>query len=189
MFKKFFLRLERESGRGYILPALAFTAFLESIIFPLPVDIFTIGLSTFQPKKWFSFATVGTLFSVLGALGAYYLGFYFFEEFGMKMINFYGYQEEFLTVKSMFDTHVFWVMFVSAFTPIPYKVFTLTGGMLKVALGPFIIASIIGRGLRFYLESYLAARYGRALAERIVRKINLYSVIFVILTILYIIFF
>ncbi len=189
MLKKFFIRLEREADKDYVLIALAFSAFLESIIFPVPVDFFTFGLSTVRPKKWILFATIGTVFSILGALGAYYLGYYFFDEFGMKVIHFFGYYEQFLKVQGMFNRHVFWVMFISAFTPIPYKIFTLTGGMLRVALPPFIWASILGRALRFYLEGYLASRFGRQIAEHIFHKINLYSIIVVILVVLYYIFF
>ncbi len=185
MLKKFFTRLKNESEKPYVLPIFAVSAFLESIIFPVPVDFFTFGLSTVQPKKWRLYAGIGTLFSLLGALGAYYLGYYFFEDFGMKLIDFYGYQEEFLKVQAMFHQHVFWVMFISAFTPIPYKVFTLTGGMLKVALGPFLLASLLGRALRFYLEAYFAARYGQKMAEHIFEKINIYSIVAVVLVLIY----
>lgn len=186
--KKLLQRIEHEADKKYVPRLLAIISFTESIIFPIPVDVFTFTLSAAQPKKWSMFARVATIWSVLGAIAGYALGYYLFDSFGMRMIEFYSYQDEFIRVKELFDNNVFLVMFMSAFTPIPYKVFTVVGGALKVALFPFVVASILGRGLRFYLESYLASKYGKKITGHIMKKVNLYSVIFALLVLAYIIF-
>lgn len=182
-------KLERETDKKYVIYVLGAVAFFESVIFPIPVDVFTFSLAAVQPKKWIRFGTVATVWSVLGALFGYFLGVYLFDSFGQQMIEFYGYQEQFEQVTQLFNKNVFWVMFTSAFTPIPYKVFTLAGGALHVALLPFIIASILGRGLRFFAEVYLAQRFGKKITAHIVKKFNLYSILVVILIVLYIILF
>ncbi len=187
--KKILAKLEQETDKKYVMYVLGIVAFFESVIFPIPVDVFTFSLAAVQPKKWIRFGTVATVWSVIGALFGYFLGAYLFDSFGQQLIEFYGYQDQFEQVTLLFNKSVFWVMFTSAFTPIPYKVFTLAGGALHVALAPFIIASILGRGLRFFAETYLAHRFGKKITAHIVKKFNIYSVLLVILAIVYIILF
>ncbi len=151
----------RITDKPYVIPLLGFIAFLESIIFPIPIDIFTFTLASAHPKRWFRYAFVATFWSVAGAIVAYYLGAYLFDEFGASMIAFYNYEEEFSQVIKLFNQNTFVVIFTAAFTPIPYKVFTIAGGALQVDLFSFITASVLGRGLRFFAESWLPYRYGK----------------------------
>ncbi len=183
--EKFLQKLEKKTDKKYILYVLGGVAFLESIIFPIPVDIFTFGLASVHRKKWFRFGLVATIFSVLGALGGYALGYYLFESFGQRLIDFYHYQKEFNSVVSLFHHNTFIVMFTSAFTPIPFKVFTIAGGVARVSLLPFFVSSFLGRGLRFFAEVYLAHKYGKQITLHIVKKFNFYSVLLVILVVLY----
>ncbi len=187
MKQKLFRWFEAESEKKSAIYFLAVLAFFESIIFPIPIDIFTFTLTVANPKKWLKFATVATFWSVLGAVFGYLLGAYLFDSFGKQMIDFYGYQDQFIIVTELFNNNIFWVMFVAAFTPIPYKVFTIAGGALRVLLFPFILASILGRGLRFFAETYLAYKFGRKVAQHIMRKVNMYSLIFVIIVITFLI--
>lgn len=180
--------IARETGKKYVIYALGVIAFFESFIFPIPVDTFIFGLTLAQRKKWLSYATVATTFSVLGAVFGYFLGAYLFDEFGQKFIELYGYQEQFKQVTLLFEKNTFLVMFMSAFTPIPYKVFTVAGGALGVPLLPFIIASILGRGLRFYAEAYLAQKFGKKVTEHIFKKINFYSFVFALAILAFIIY-
>lgn len=173
------------TDKKWIMYFLAFNAFFESIIFPIPIDIFTFTLSAAHPKRWWKYGTVATVFSVLGAVFGYFLGAYLFGTFGEQMIAFYGYEEEFARVTELFNKNVFWVMFASAFTPIPYKVFTIAGGALQVALLPFIVASILGRGLRFYLECYIPYRFGERAGKHVLKNLNKYSLVAALLAILY----
>lgn len=177
---------EKESDKKYVMHILAAIAFFESIIFPIPVDIFTFSLAAMQPKKWVKIGAIATVWSVLGAIVGYFLGVYLFQSFGQQMIDFYGYQEQFVQVTELFKRNTFLVMFTSAFTPVPYKVFTVTGGALHVGLLPFISASLLGRGMRFFLETYLAHKFGKKITKHIMQKINIYSIIFVVLVVLFI---
>jgi membrane protein YqaA with SNARE-associated domain len=188
MKQKLIAWFKKETDKPYVIYLLGFIAFFESIIFPVPVDIFTLTLASAHPHKWFSYGTVATITSVLGAVGGYFLGFYLFESFGLSMIEFYGYQDEFARVTELFNNNVFLVMFTAAFTPIPYKVFTLAGGALGVALTPFIIASILGRGLRFFAETWIPYKYGAQVAQKLEKNLALISWSFAILAIAYLIF-
>lgn len=177
MHEKFVHWFKKETDKKYVIYLLGVIAFFESVIFPIPVDIFTFTLAAAHPHKWKQYGTVATITSVLGALFGYALGFYLFDRFGMRMIEFYGYETEFARVTELFNQNVFWVMFTSAFTPIPYKVFTVAGGALQVALAPFIIASILGRGLRFFAETYIPYRFGEKAGKHILKNFNKYTLI------------
>lgn len=175
MYLTFVQWFKRVTDKPYVIYLLAIIAFLESIVFPIPVDVFTFTLASAHPKRWFSFGLVATIFSVLGAIGAYFLGFFLFDSFGMKLIEFYGYEESFERVLQLFNQNTFIVMFTSAFTPIPYKVFTLAGGALQVDLLPFITASILGRGLRFFAETWIPYRYGKHVAAVVQKNLKIIS--------------
>lgn len=185
MNKRLIIWFKKETDKKYVIYLLGAISFFESVIFPIPVDIFTFTLASAHPKKWVQYGTVATVFSVLGALFGYVLGAYLFQTFGQQMIAFYGYEEEFATVVRLFDQNVFWVMFTSAFTPIPYKIFTVAGGALNVALAPFIIASILGRGLRFFAETYIPYRFGETAGQHMLKNFNRYLIGMVILIISY----
>ena len=176
---------QKETGKPYIVPLLGCIAFFESIIFPIPVDIFTFTLSAAHPKKWFTYAWVATTFSVLGAVAGYYLGFYLFDTFGNALIELYGYEEEFQKVVMLFEDNTFLVTFTAAFTPIPYKVFTLAGGALEVDLLAFVVSSILGRGLRFFTEAWLPYKYGKQFAKVVQKHLNTLSWVVLGLAIIY----
>jgi len=183
--KNWVVKSAQKKTAMYILAAVAF---FESIIFPVPVDVFTFTMALAQPEKWWRFALNATIFSVLGAIVGYVLGAELFDVFGQRMIDAYGYQDEFDQVVSLFQGNVFWVVFVSAFTPIPYKVFTVTGGALGIAFIPFILASIIGRGLRFAIGAYIPARFGKKVGNHILKNFNTYSLLVGVLVILYVVY-
>lgn len=175
----------RITDKPYVVPLLGVISFLESIIFPVPIDIFTFTLASAHPKRWFTYAFVATVWSVLGAITAYFLGMYLFDEFGQALIELYGYEEEFVRVTELFERNTFVVIFTAAFTPIPYKVFTLAGGALEVNLFSFISASVIGRGLRFFAESWLPFKYGKKASKLMARHMKLISWALVVLVLVY----
>ena len=174
------------TDKKWIMWFLGINAFFESVILPIPIDIFTFTLASAHPKRWVRYGTVATVWSVLGAVFGYALGYYLFDRFGMQMIEFYGYEHEFAQVTALFNSNVFWVMFTAAFTPIPYKVFTVTGGALHVALFPFIIASILGRGLRFFIETYIPYRFGETAGRHVMKNVNRYTIAFLFVVVAYI---
>ena len=187
--EKLLQRIEKEADKKYIIPLLALIAFTESIILPIPVDIFTFSLAAVQRKKWKIFGFVASIFSVLGALVGYIIGFYFFRSFGEKLIHFYHYEESFRHIVELFQQNTFSIMFSSAFTPIPFKVFTLAAGFVKASFPPFILASLVGRSSRFFLEVYLAQKYGKQITAHFVRRFNFYTLILAVLILVYIFFF
>lgn len=149
--------------------ALFILAFIESIFFPVPPDVLLIALSLGKPKRAFYFAALCSIGSVAGALIGYALGHYAwiasdgsFTGFAQFFFhNIPGFTEAlYYQIKEMFDKWDFWVIFTAGFTPIPYKVFTITAGVFQMNLFMFIIASIISRSARFFLVSWLIWKYG-----------------------------
>ena len=133
--------------------ALFGISFAESSFFPIPPDVLLAPLCLGHRGRAFSFAAITTLASVLGGLAGYAIGLGAWEAaHGFLYAYVPGFTpEEFRTVKSWYDAYGTWVLFAAAFTPIPFKVFTIAGGVLGQALLPFVIASTVGRGLRFFL--------------------------------------
>jgi len=161
---------------------LSTVSFVEAIFFPIPPDVVLIAIiSMRRVKRWFFYSSVTLVASILGAIVGYVLGFYFFDMFGESIISFYNLQETFDKISIVFKNQTFFAIVVAALTPIPFKVFTLAGGLFKVNFFTFLIASIVGRAARFYLVGYLTSLYGDRLVKVFFRYFNLISVILVIL--------
>ncbi len=174
--------ITKEENEHSVFTILAFVAFIESIIFPLPVDIFTLGLSSLRPKRWFLYALIATLFSVFGALVAYLIGLHF-SPLAYRIADIFHYRSVMEQFMQAFQSSSFFSIFTSAFTPIPYKVFTLSAGVASLPLFPFVSASILGRGLRFFIESFFGMKFGEELAKRHMKKVNIISFTVVVLII------
>jgi membrane protein YqaA with SNARE-associated domain len=144
---------------------LAAISFAESVFFPIPCDVLLIALLAARAGRWVWYAFITTLSSIAGAVFGYLLGLYVFEPVARPIIELYHLAEEFAHVGLLFEGSTFWVMLAAAVTPIPFKVFVLTGGFFAVPFLPFVVASIIGRGARFFLVAWLAHRYGPTGAE------------------------
>lgn len=164
---------------------LAILSFAESSFFPIPPDFLLITiLMTPERKRWLYYATITTIYSVLGGIFGYFIGFFFFKFFGKPLITFYHLENNFDLVSTFFQKNNFLAIFTASFTPIPYKVFTIAGGLFKINLLTFITASILGRGLRFFIVSYLMKIYGQKISALIYKYFNLFSLILIILLIL-----
>jgi membrane protein YqaA with SNARE-associated domain len=172
--------------------ALFILAFTESSFFPIPLDALLIALALGVKKKSFYFATICTIASVLGALLGYAIGYFVWwdglNEFSEVALFFFnnvpGFTEElFFRVKELYDEWNFWIIFTAGFTPIPYKVFTVTGGAFNVNLLLFIIASVVGRAGRFFLVSYLIWKYGEHIKGFIDKYFNWLAIGFTVLLI------
>lgn len=131
----------------------------ESTFFPVPPDVMLAPMVLGQPNKAWRFAFITTISSVIGGMLGYVLGFFAFESFLAPLIEQWGYGEKLALAQAWFSEYGVWVVFVAGFSPIPYKVFTITAGALAMAFFPFLIASAIGRGMRFYLVATLM-KYG-----------------------------
>lgn len=172
--------------------ALFILAFAESSFFPIPPDALLIALALGVRKKSFYFAGLCTLASVLGALLGYGIGHFVWyssvNEFS-DVANFFfanipGFtQEIFFKVKDLYDEWNFWIIFTAGFTPIPYKVFTITGGAFDVNLILFVIASVVGRAGRFFLVAFLIWKYGEQIKGFIDKYFNWLAIGFTVLLI------
>jgi len=144
-------------------------SFAESSFFPIPPDVILAPMVVARRSHAWWFALITTVASVAGGVAGYFVGVFFFEIIGQPLIEFYHAEEKFAAVKAMFDKYGFWIVFIAGFTPIPYKLFTITAGVTSLAFAPFVIASLIGRGARFFLVAGLI-RFGGAPFEAWLRK-------------------
>ncbi len=156
-------------------------SFAEASFFPIPPDVILVAiLLAGERAKWFFYASLTTLFSVLGGVFGYIIGAVFFGVFGESIIAFYGLEQELIYVSDQFAQHAFLAIFLAAFTPLPYKVFTITAGLFGVPLGVFVLASFLGRGLRFFTIAYLMKRYGEKISGMLYTYFNIISLIVLI---------
>ena len=143
---------------------LAIVSFIESSFFPIPPDVMLIPMVISKKKYFIKFFIITTIFSVLGGIFGYLIGV-FFLDLGMNIMNFYGYENKVNILKdnlNQSDGFYAWlgVLFLAGFTPLPYKIFTITSGLIGFNILVFIIISFISRGLRFFIVSYLSYKFG-----------------------------
>jgi len=167
----------------YSVPALFILAFTESSFFPIPPDVLLIALALAKPQLSLWYASVCTVGSVVGALFGYLIGFAFWQAVGEYFFLYVpGFTRELFTqICTSYEQHSVVIIFTAAFTPIPYKVFTVTAGVSKISLLPFIIASIIGRGARFFLVGFLFKHFGPTVKIYIDKYLNLLTILVVII--------
>ncbi|MFT5636551.1 MAG: membrane protein YqaA with SNARE-associated domain [Cognaticolwellia sp.] len=144
---------------------LAFLTFAESVFFPIPPDVLLAPMVMAQRDKAWRFATITTIASVLGGIVGYGLGYLMFEPWIQPLITEFGYQARFDKSMLWFSEWGVWVVFIAGFSPIPYKLFTVSAGFLSMAFIPFLLASAIGRGMRFFLVAGII-RWGGAPMEK-----------------------
>ena len=164
MIKKLYDKCVIWAGHKYAKPILALEAFIESSFFPIPPDVMIIPMVISKQKEFIRIALIATIFSVLGALFGYYIG-YSLNETAIKIFEFYGYEysdkfkENFTTGGGFFA----WlgILVTAGFTPLPFKLLTISSGIIHFNLISFIFICIVTRGLRFFLVSYLTYKFGQ----------------------------
>ena len=144
-------------------------SFSESVFFPIPPDVMLAPMSLSQPDKAWKFAFITTLASIVGGIAGYSLGYFAFEAWLAPFIESWGYTQKLETTIHWFQQYGIWVVFLAGFSPIPYKLFTVSAGFLQMAFIPFLIASTVGRGARFFLVAGLM-RWGGATMEQKLRQ-------------------
>ena len=137
---------------------------MESSFFPIPPDVMIIPMVIAKKNDYFKIFIISTLFSTLGGVLGYFIGSYFLD-FGMSVVNFYGYEEKVVNLKNSLTNGTgfyIWLatLFLAGFTPLPFKVFTITSGMIGFNLFIFLIICLFSRGLRFFIVSYLLFKLG-----------------------------
>ena len=165
----------------YGFTALVVLALMESSFFPVPPDVLLIALAVAQPRRAFRFALGCSVGSVVGGLLGYYIGYALMETVGRSIIEFYSAGEQYAQLQALLRRWDFWVVFTAGFTPIPYKVFTISAGAFHLNILTFTLASIIGRSARFFLVGWLIFRYGPRIKPFIEKHLNVLSVAFVVL--------
>ena len=168
---------------------LAIISFIESFIFPIPPDVIIIPMTIAKKSDWFKIALVATTFSVLGACLGYFIGYVFFNEIGIKIFELYGVDNvSFLKDKVSSEGGLLaWItlLAVAGFSPVPFKLLTITSGFVHFNLFLFITVSLITRGLRFFLIAFLIGNFGNTMKKLIEKKLLKISIIFSILIILF----
>ncbi len=170
--------------------ALFVLAFAESSFFPIPPDVLLIALCLGIPKRSFRFAAVCTVGSVLGALAGYSIGYFLWQNAAGDFTGlarwFFAHVfsvESFEAMRGVFEQWDFWIIFSAGFTPIPFKLFTITAGVFDISLGGFVAASIVSRGLRFFVVGWLIWRFGPPIKAFIDKYFNWIAVAFTVLLI------
>jgi len=161
--------------------ALFLLAFCESSFFPIPPDILLIALAVSIPKKSLRYALICSAGSVLGGCFGYLIGRQFMSGIGEQIINFYGLTEKFEYIQTLYTSYDAWAIGIAGFTPIPYKVFTISAGAFNINFSVFIIVSIISRSARFFLVGGLIYIFGSSIRTFIDKYFNILASAFVIL--------
>lgn len=169
------------AGTPYAIPALFLLAFAESSFFPVPPDVLLITLAISIPKKSFKYAAICTIGSVIGGIVGYGIGLYGYEAIGQPIVSFYHGQEIMNMIKLKYDQHGFIGILIAAVTPIPFKVFTIASGVFQFNFPLFVLASILGRSMRFFIVAGLIWKFGPPIRDFIDRYFNLLSYAFIAL--------
>jgi len=180
MIKKLYDKCVIWAGYKYAKPILAIEAFIESSFFPIPPDVMIVPMVISKKNEFIKIASIATTFSVLGALFGYYIGFSL-NEIAIKIFEFYGYEysdsfkENFTTGEGFFA----WlgILVTAGFTPLPFKLLTISSGIIHFNLISFILICIITRGLRFFLVAYLTYKFGEKIGPMLDKHGTKWSVI------------
>ena len=160
LYKKCLDLASHKSSKYY----LAVVSFIESSFFPIPPDVMVIPMVISKKSDFVKIFLITTIFSVLGGILGYLIGIFFFD-IGMQIMSFYGYEDKVTNLKNdLINNEGFYawlgVLFLAGFTPLPYKVFTISSGLIGFNILIFILISLISRGLRFFIVSYLSYKFG-----------------------------
>ena len=167
---------------------LALLTFAESVFFPIPPDVLLAPMVLSKPQQAWRLATITTVSSVIGGVVGYLLGYLMFEPLIQPLLVEFNYVEKFESAMQWFAEYGVWVVFIAGFSPIPYKVFTLSAGFLQMAFIPFLIASFVGRGLRFFLVAGLIKAGGAPMEKKIRESVDIigWAVVFLIIALYFI---
>lgn len=163
--------------------ALFLLALAESSFFPVPPDVLLIALAISIPARSFRYALICSVGSVIGGMIGYMIGYQFMDLVGMKIVEFYGFTSQYAAVGDLYDRYNAWAVGIAGFTPIPYKVFTISAGAFKIDFLVFFIASAISRAARFFLVGWLIYRFGSGIKIFIDRYFNILAIVFTVLLI------
>lgn len=181
MLKALYTRTLSLAQSRHALWALAVVAFIESSVFPIPPDVLMIPMIIAAPRRAFLIAAVATVSSVLGGMLGYFIGYGMFESIGRPVLEFYGKDAYFADFRLRYNEYGAWAVLIAGVTPFPYKVITILSGATNLSLPVFIAASILARGLRFFIVATLLWKFGAPIRDFIERRLGLMFTVFVVL--------
>lgn len=183
--KSLYLWVLHWADTPYGTPALFALSFAESSFFPIPPDVLQIALSVSKPRRAFYYAAVSVVASVLGAMLGWYIGYALWASVGDFVMAHFGWigftQENFDNVQGLYGRYGFMAITVAAFTPLPYKVFTIAAGVFGIPLPVLLLASVLGRSARFFAVATCIFVFGPTVTDLIDRYFGLATVLFVVL--------
>ena len=181
MFKELYNKTIRLAGHKKSKSILGFMSFIESFVFPIPPDVLIIPMTIAKKEEWIRIALIATIGSVLGACLGYFIGYVFFNEIGIKIFEIYGFDNtSFLKDKMSSEGGVLaWMtlLAIAGFSPVPFKLLTITSGFVNFNIFYFIIVSILTRGSRFFIIAFLIGNFGPAMKKIIEKKLLRVSII------------
>ena len=180
MFRKLYDWVMRLAATRQAPAALAVISFAESSFFPIPPDVMLAPMVLAKPNRAFVYAGICTAASVVGGLLGYAIGVYL-APVGHAILSLFGHPEGEAEFRHWFDQWGLWVILIKGATPIPYKLVTITAGFARFDLFTFVWASILTRGVRFFLVATILKYFGPALLEEFERRINLYGILLLVL--------
>ena len=188
MFKELYYKSLKLAGHKSSKFFLGIISFIESFIFPIPPDVFIIPMTIAKRSEWLKIALIATVGSVLGACLGYFIGYVFFNEIGIKIFELYGVDNtSFLKEKVSSDGGVIaWItlLAIAGFTPVPFKLLTITSGFVHFNFLYFIIISFLTRGSRFFIIAFLIGNFGPTMKKIIEKKLLTISIFFAIILII-----
>ena len=181
MFKELYNKTIQLAGHRKSKSILGFISFIESFIFPIPPDVLIIPMTIARKNEWIKIAFIATLGSVLGACLGYFIGYVFFNEIGLRIFEIYGVDNtSFLKEKVSSEGGVIaWItlLAIAGFSPVPFKLLTITSGFFHFNLFFFIIISLLTRGSRFFLIAFLIGNFGHTMKKIIEKKLLKFSIL------------
>ena len=181
MLKKMYDKCVDWAGHKFAKPILAFIAFLESFIFPIPTDAMLVPMVIAKRNNFLKISLIAVIFSVIGAIVGYLIGYVFFNEVGIKIFEIFGAENaNMFKEKLAYETGLLSgiiIIFIAGFTPLPFKIITISSGFVHFNIFFFIITCLLSRGLRFLLVGYLAYKYGAAIGPFLEKKAGQWTVI------------
>ena len=190
MFKELYYKSLKLAGHKSSKFFLGLISFIESFIFPIPPDVLIIPMTIAKRKEWLRIALIATIFSVLGACLGYFIGYVFFNEIGVKIFELYGVDNaSFLKDKVSSEGGIIaWMtlLAIAGFTPVPFKLLTITSGFVHFNFLYFLIVSFLTRGSRFFIIAFLIGNFGPTMKKIIEKKLMAVSMVISIILIVFV---
>ena len=181
MLRSIYQRTLAGAGHRHAMWWMALVSFIESSVFPIPPDVMIVPMVLSDRAAAWRIAAVCTVTSVLGGLAGYAIGYFLYDTVGTQIVEFYGYGAKFENFRGTYAEYGAWIVAMAGLTPFPYKVITIASGVFALDPIVFVVASVLSRGLRFFIEAALLWKFGLPIREFIEKRLEILTVVFVVL--------